>query len=192
VGQRMGCGALAAPPPSGGGSAKYKAGEEQSQDTKRPNDRTDCSWHLRHCTDQDFELVHSIQEAYPFDNSTKQHHKKQTAWSLDEGFKSDWGHVQVTKLGPRKLFCDVCGVFIVERGGESEFYVCIRCRSKDRKLELCKDCFLSGRLHGTRHKHGRGDKADNNGGSFTESGSLTKGAGARTDAGATALTMMAR
>eukprot|EP00913_Durusdinium_trenchii_P022876 g21478.t1 len=88
------------------------------------------------------ELVKTLREAYPFDESKKKTvHKREQVRSggMDDLLKADnWGKVEINDIGPTRLLCDVCGVLMVDlyTHPENPFYVCRNCQRAGRKLEL--------------------------------------------------------
>eukprot|EP00440_Ansanella_granifera_P070297 gb/GFBE01076275.1/.p1 GENE.gb/GFBE01076275.1/~~gb/GFBE01076275.1/.p1 ORF type:complete len:335 (+),score=69.93 gb/GFBE01076275.1/:1-1005(+) len=145
-------------------SQRYSTREERERDNEDPdgggkmgrrrserhefNEKIDCDWHEAHCKHDQFFLCRTIAEAYQFDENDKKvfSKKERVIGEGDIGNKKDWGKIKVSKNTPKKLNCDVCGKFIVERGGTGEFYVCRNCKDNGRKLELCKRCYDAGAL----------------------------------------------
>lgn len=101
----------------------------------------DCQWHRRHCLDGDFQQAHTIREAYPFDDTERR--GVRGPWSESRWIRDD---LQIADVGPKKIYCDACGVFIVGRDGNCSFYFCRKCRDQGRKLELCVKCYRKGEL----------------------------------------------
>lgn len=161
----MGCGASAAPAAkyserksvtatieesgktSPKGKAKAKAKGKAKAKQKKAFEAKDVEWHLKNCLDSQFELVRTVREAYPFDESKKKSvHKREKVRSggMDDLLKADnWGSVEISDIGPTRLHCDVCGVLMVDiySAPENPFYVCRNCQRAGRKLELCLNCF---------------------------------------------------
>jgi hypothetical protein len=107
----------------------------------------DCKWHRRHCVDADFLHAKTIREAYPFDETKLRDVRGR--WSVNEHHRlrrHEHRNDQVIDLGPKKIYCDTCGVFIVDREGSCLFYFCGKCRDRGRKLELCAKCYRRGEL----------------------------------------------
>ncbi|CAE8662361.1 unnamed protein product, partial [Polarella glacialis] len=104
-------------------------------------EKADCVWHVKNCEQGNLIQVHTIEEAYPFEDKRKSVEKKEMCYSIDDQSRKHWGNVTVAVLGPTQLLCDVCGDLIVRRGGRKPFYVCTNCRSHRRKLELCVKCY---------------------------------------------------
>eukprot|EP00930_Biecheleria_cincta_P071784 TRINITY_DN5924_c0_g1_i2.p1 TRINITY_DN5924_c0_g1~~TRINITY_DN5924_c0_g1_i2.p1 ORF type:complete len:347 (+),score=42.38 TRINITY_DN5924_c0_g1_i2:28-1068(+) len=157
----MGCGA------STGGkgvrvSERYAAQTDKDRDNEDPDgkgfkkkkrdslnsyEKSDCDWHEAHCKHGHFVLCESIQDAYAFDDADKNTFvKNQIVGSGDWAKRQNWGEVKYSKLQPKRLFCDLCGNQIAERGKPAHFYCCSNCRSNKRKLELCQRCYDAGAL----------------------------------------------
>jgi len=97
-------------------------------------------WHLKHCADTHMVLVHSIREAYPFNPEDKKHVHKFERENNDFDARKDWGTVTITDAGPKKLMCDNCGCFLVDKTKEAPFWYCSNCFRNGRKFELCCKC----------------------------------------------------
>lgn len=123
----------------------FKKGKKK--DSPSSYEKADCDWHQAHCKHGHFVKCESVQEAYAFDDSDKQTFvKNQIIGSADWAKRQNWGEVKYSKLQPKRLFCDLCGHLIAERGKPAHFYCCSNCRSNKRKLELCRRCYDAGAL----------------------------------------------
>lgn len=114
----------------------------------------DCAWHRANCWDRDLLRARTIREAYSIGEDYTKHVKKKVDKFVQnvggEGNK-EMGVVQttqvtVTKLFPEKLFCDFCGIFILDREMQVPFRFCRSCRNQGHKLELCNRCWHKGAL----------------------------------------------
>ncbi|CAK9071299.1 UDP-N-acetylglucosamine--peptide N-acetylglucosaminyltransferase 110 kDa subunit [Durusdinium trenchii] len=138
------------------GKAKAKA-KVKAKAKKKAFEAKDVEWHLKNCQDNQFELVKTLREAYPFDESKKKTvHKREQVRSggMDDLLKADnWGKVEINDIGPTRLLCDVCGVLMVDlyTHPENPFYVCRNCQRAGRKLELCVSCYKN-RKHEKAHR----------------------------------------
>lgn len=123
----------------------FKKGKKR--DSLNTYEKADCDWHEAHCKHGHFTKCESIQDAYAFDDAEKQTFvKNQIIGTGDWAKRQNWGEVKYSKLQPKRLFCDLCGHGIAERGKPAHFYCCTNCRSNKRKLELCQRCYEAGAL----------------------------------------------
>lgn len=118
------------------------------------DDPKNIKWHRANCSDTDLRLVHSINEAYPFDESDRKVvSKKEKVYNpLGDGVRHDWGDVSVVNL-QKKINCNICKSYILDRYETVPFYFCLRCRDAKKKekdgghhLELCLMCYNAGAL----------------------------------------------
>jgi len=190
----MGCGAS-----SGGGGKRYADGRkreappqepshepEQDPVEKKKGHGKDTLWHRKNCTDNDLSLVHTIQEAYPFDaKDTQIITKKEKVWNpTGDGVKHNWGDVAVAKM-IKQIKCVGCKCQILDRYEEVPFYFCMRCRSTGEKhCDLCTECYNQGVLKtGERHPANIGGKKreDSFGGHKIQAQAKAKGSGMSED-----------
>lgn len=111
------------------------------------NEHADVIWHQKNCMHGHLAQCMTIAEAYPYDDARRKSvAKNETVMTGGERISQEavhgrWGAAWVNKLGPARILCDVCGVFIVDRESRTPFYVCVNCRSHGRKLEVCVKCY---------------------------------------------------
>lgn len=111
-----------------------------SKERSPPKESKEMTFHEKHCSDADFALVKTIQEAYPFDeNNTRKVDKIEKVRRGNEKVHH-WGTVDVAVM-TKKLSCDVCHTFILDWKSEAPFYFCKKCRKHDIKFHLCVRCF---------------------------------------------------
>eukprot|EP00930_Biecheleria_cincta_P038145 TRINITY_DN26207_c0_g1_i2.p1 TRINITY_DN26207_c0_g1~~TRINITY_DN26207_c0_g1_i2.p1 ORF type:complete len:235 (+),score=39.73 TRINITY_DN26207_c0_g1_i2:49-753(+) len=157
----MGCGGSVEPIP-----ARYipppkeKSEEEEREDEKRIkkklkgkkekekfSEHADVIWHQKNCMHGHLSECQTIAEAYPFDESERKSVVKVESIMTggerlgQDKAQSKWGSATVNKLGPPRILCDVCGVFVLDRDMRTPFFVCVNCRSHGRKLEVCVKCY---------------------------------------------------
>lgn len=157
----MGCGASGEltpakyEPPSGRRSdaedhddaRKVKRKSKGKKEKEKFNEHADVIWHQKNCMHGHLSQCMTIAEAYPFDESNRKTvSKNESIMTGGERLAQDksqsrWGAANVHKLGPARILCDVCGIFILDREMRTPFYVCVNCRSHGRKLEVCVKCY---------------------------------------------------
>lgn len=109
------------------------------------SDQIDTKLHFQECKNPMLvQKVGSIREAYQLTDETK------TVISTPArlGFRTYQHEVNVGI--PTKIYCDLCGTFIVGFQGHKDFYCCFGCRSRGRKFEICEACHTSGALEEVR------------------------------------------
>lgn len=135
------------PLPEASVEAEAKAEPRAKSQSKQ---QKETAYHRKNCTDEDLKLVHTINEAYPFqDDQRKTASKKEKVHYIGDGVKHDWGNVSVAKM-QKKIICIVCKAFILDRYEEAPFFYCLRCKrddkSESRHLEMCVQCYNEGAL----------------------------------------------
>lgn len=126
---------------------KIKKKLKGKKDKEKHAEHADVIWHQKNCMHGHLIECQTIAEAYPFDEShRKSVSKVETVMTGGErvgqaSSAGKWGSANINKLGPARILCDVCGVFILDRDSHTPFYVCANCRSHKRKLEVCVKCY---------------------------------------------------
>jgi len=126
---------------------KIKKKLKGKKDKEKHAEHADVIWHQKHCEHGQLVECQTIAEAYPFDESSqKSVTKVETVMTGGErvgqaSAAGKWGSCNIAKLGPSRILCDVCGVFILDKDSRTPFYVCVNCRSHKRKLEVCVKCY---------------------------------------------------